>query len=135
MAKSFVPFLAGALEFEKTEEDLIEQIRTGLALGAFALWRIGPQGFCFAEILPTDVGSKVVMVHGAYLEKADPKTLGELDQAIETWARIYGAEGSVFYTRRKPEAFLRRLKKWKLDSYVLRRDYGPTSVSGPNGAG
>jgi len=72
--------------------------------------------------MSTDVGEKTVVVHHLFIDSDDKNLIHEFDFKVGEWGRSLGATEVGFYTRRNPEAFIRRVKNgWEFDCYVLKR--------------
>jgi len=125
---SFLPaYLARSHETERTEGDILGVIASGVGDEFKSLWTFTDEksiciGFAFAEVMTTDLGKKIVNVHHLFISSDDKTILHEFDFKVGEWGKRFGATEVGFYTRRNPEAFLRRVKNgWEFDCYVLRR--------------
>lgn len=88
-------------------------------------------GFLWAQQQTQEDGEKVLRVQALYLDPLLPiKDSIRATRRFEKCLSGYAATNSIptigFYTRRQPDAFMRRLNRtapspWKLDSYVLTR--------------
>lgn len=119
-------FIDEAGEYERTPTSIRAQI---LSMKEGALWVIRVEnsiaGYFFAEILPTEYGGLIGLIHEVFIDKnfSKPEIINQVDETLNEWAKSCGAKELAFYTRRKPLAFMRLLKnkKWGVDSCVLKR--------------
>ena len=92
-----------------------------------------PIAFLWTAIQPNETGGITLRVHALYVKKeilpADSKKITTtFEKILTSMARDRKASEIGFYTRRNPEAFIRRLnrtspswRRWTLDSYVITR--------------
>lgn len=118
-------FLDESGESEMTP-DLIRKQINGMIGGQFWTIRVDGlmTGYFYAEIMPTEYGNLVGLVHELFIEKnlTRPGIIQKVDETLDEWAKRNGASELAFFTRREPRAFMRLLKnKWRLDSWVLKR--------------
>lgn len=88
-------------------------------------------GFLWAQKQIQEDGEKVLRVQALYIDPLLPiKDSIRATRRFEKLLTSYAQENKItsigFYTRRQPDAFMRRLNRtapspWKLDSYVLTR--------------
>lgn len=119
-------FLKRSGDHERTVESVKQQIRGLSQKEDSDFWVITEKGetigYFFAEIMPTEYGTKVCLIHQVVIRARGKKHLAEVDRHLEKWASVRGATEMACYTRRKPEAFIRTLKNgWAIDSVVLKR--------------
>lgn len=96
-----------------------------LGEGSGCLWTISEKevfrGYFFAEIVPTEYETRICLVHQVMV-KGNKKIIREIESVVEKWAIENGVHEMAFFTRRKPEAFIRSTgRKWEVDSVVLKR--------------
>jgi GTP-sensing pleiotropic transcriptional regulator CodY len=119
-------FLRRSGDHERTVESIKNQIRKLTQKQDSDFWVISEKGeiigYFFAEILPTEYGTQVCLVHQVVIRAGSKKHLTEIDCHLEKWASVRGATEMAFFTRRNTTAFLRSLKNgWAVDSVVLKR--------------
>lgn len=121
-------FITLASEFERTPVSVLGQIDYALRKSG-GFWLITnletPIGYFFTEIVPTEYGTWVCLIHQLYIRTryAKQKLVNQVDAIVAAWARNNNAREVVFYTRRNPTAFNRLLgSHWNVDSFILKRD-------------
>lgn len=97
----------------------------------FFVGTIGPLAFLWTEFQGHELGGKMLRVHALYIEPGvTPRwssyITDKFEKVLTKMAKEAGAREIGFYTRRNPEAFVRRLNKtsphrWVLDSHVVVR--------------
>jgi hypothetical protein len=110
------------LSFEKLTSEIDEYREAGM------VWDIVvdgvKEGIFWAKKVDEIHEGTVLVVGGLYIRPGseDLSVLGQVDRALESYARELGVQKIVFYTKRDGEAFRRRLGGlWAIDSVVLSR--------------
>lgn len=98
------------------------------------MWFYDDTSFLWAAPTVQENGTSVIQVHAAFVSPfLSPSEATFILQEFETRLNQYAQEHKIseigFYTRRNPQAFMRRLNRagqnlfseWTLDSYVLKR--------------
>jgi hypothetical protein len=120
-------FVQEAGEYERTPISILEQARKSAERnGSFWLISKGvePVGYFFAEIVPSEYGTLVCLIHQVFImaRHSKPGLIRTIDGIIGAWGRNNGAAEVAFLTRRNPQAFLRYLGgDWILDSHIIKR--------------
>lgn len=119
-------FIEKSEEKERTAQSIKEQIRGILEKDTGAFWTIWNgeilSGYFFAEIVPTEYGSEICLIHEVMIEGFSGSLLRDVDRVLEVWARMKDVDEMAFFTRRNSNAMIRTLKNgWKVDSTVLKR--------------
>lgn len=120
-------FIVKGGEFERTSDQIISQISMALEHKNSAVWLIkkGEEicGYIFVEVLPTEYGTKCVLVHQMACNlKNGFKVWKQLAKVLFDFGGPLGATEIFFLTRRDPNAFIRLMNDgWEIDSFILRR--------------
>lgn len=124
----FLPdYLSRSLEFNRSSDDVINEISSGMNDEFKSLWIIFNKksercGFGFCQVMFSEYGNKIVNIHHLFISDNDRELIHEFDHKVGEWGKKLGATEVGFYTRRNPSAFLRRIKNgWDFDSYILKR--------------
>lgn len=120
-------FILTSYEHERTEEQIVRQIKFALVNPHAAIWMIIkdkiPFGYIFVEIKETEYNSTGIVINQMYVDpKYKFKSWKEMARILFQFGEDAGVIELFFLTRRHPNAFIRVLNDgWEIESFVLRK--------------
>ncbi len=117
-------FLRRSDEHEATVHNVEEQIVDIIDADKGAFWTLWEHealcGYFYASVMPGEFGGVILLIHEVMSKVRSSSVLRAVDETLEAFARKRGAQAMAFFTRRSPNAFIRKLGlEWEIDSIVL----------------